>query len=869
MSASPPRLPRVAALLVRLAAPRADRAYVIADLEEEYQQIFRTEGAGAARRWCRSQAIRSLVPLMRAPRGDRMLSTIAIDLRYAGRLARRAPLMTLSVVAAIGGGIAAATAIVSVMEGVFLRPLPFTRPAELVQIGTVLERFGRAPEINLLDAADLRTQASSLAAVAGYDAEPGTLRAAPDAGAVSVTVLDAGRDLARVLDLRPAAGRSFADEDFADGAAPVALLSDRCWRARFGADPAAIGRRIDVGSEHPSIVGILPAAADYFPAGGSDVWVPLTISAGSFLRQRGSIALSAIARLKEGRSIAAAQAEADTIAARLEHDYPDTNHGRRLAVDALQAAMTGPVRPMILLLGGAIALLLAVACANIANLLLAHAQARAPELALRGAIGASRGRLLRQLWTETAALFATAGALGVAASVPLARALVALYPGVLPLAAGVQLDARVLAIAAAVTLAAALTAGLPVVRRVSGQAGAAAIGSARTTAGRRDRRIAAALVIAQVALSTVLLFGGVILGRTFLNLVSVPPGFDAAGLVTIRASIPAGTRPMVDMQDALRDAAASLPGVEAAAHAMFIPFAPGSWGDGFAREGTADRVGPDGPFAHFYMVSPDYLPLMRIPLLRGRAFIPSDDERAPRVIVVSDTFARTLYPGQDAVGRRIAWNGATWEIAGVAADARHGGPWDAVDPDVYVPRRQVPRGSTWLLVRTSRPAAAILADLERGARAIDPRIILSDARPMADRVSGSAAPERFRALVTSGLAALALALALVGVHGVVAYAVARRTREIGIRLALGARPSALRRSVIADALRDVAIGLVPGAAAAAWLGRWLDAEGLVRADLAAALTAVTLTFVVAGVVAAAGPAWRASRVDPITALRAE
>jgi len=302
---------------------------------------------------------------------------------------------------------------------------------------------------------------------------------------------------------------------------------------------------------------------------------------------------------------------------------------------------------------------------------------------------------------------------------------------------------------------------------------------------------------------------------------------------------------------------------------MFIPFAPGSWGDGFARAGTADRIGSDGPFAHFSMVSPEYLRVMRVPILRGRGLSASDHEHAPHVLVVSDALARQFYPGEDAVGHRIEWNGGSWEIVGVAADVRHGSLWDAVDSDVYVPRRQVPRGTTWLLLRTSRPAATILADLQKQVGAIDSRIILSDAQPMTERLAASAATERFRALITSGLAMLALALALVGLHGVVAYAVARRTREIGIRLALGERPSLVRRAVVLDALRAVAAGLVPGVICAWWVGRWLDAAGVVRADLNLTLAAVAATFLVAGWLAAAGPAWRASRVDPMIALRSE
>jgi len=239
------------------------------------------------------------------------------------------------------------------------------------------------------------------------------------------------------------------------------------------------------------------------------------------------------------------------------------------------------------------------------------------------------------------------------------------------------------------------------------------------------------------------------------------------------------------------------------------------------------------------------------------------------VVVAGETFANRMFPGRDAVGQRIGWNDGTWEIVGVAADVRHGSLWDAPDADVYVARRQVPRGNTWLLLRTGRPAGAIAADVQRQARALDANIVVSDARSMTDRLSASAAPERFRAVVTSGLAALALALSLLGLYGLVAYAVVRRTREIGIRLALGESPAAVRAAVVLDALRAIVGGLVPGVAAAWWSGRLLDASGIVRTDMPLALAAVALIFLAAGALAAAGPAWRASRVDPIAALRVE
>ena len=305
------------------------------------------------------------------------------------------------------------------------------------------------------------------------------------------------------------------------------MLGHRFWRSHFGGDPAVVGRSLQLGTERRTIVGVLPPEADRFPAGGADVWAPLTFPPTSFLNQRGSIALSAIGRLRADTTMAAAQDEISTIGARLAAAYPDTNRVRKVTLDGLQDAMVGPVKPMMLLLAGSIAMLLAVACANIANLLLAQAHARGLELGIRAAVGASPGRLARQLWTESLALFAIAGLFGIAIARPLALALVAVYPETLPLAADVRIDTRVLAIAAACTLAAALLAGLPRTRRLrDARAGAGLRADARSGLTRGHRRMTALFVAAQVSVSMVLLVGGVLLLRTFVSLTSTAPGFD-------------------------------------------------------------------------------------------------------------------------------------------------------------------------------------------------------------------------------------------------------------------------------------------------------------------------------------------------------
>ena len=881
---SGPLPPRLASAIVRRLPAAGNEAFLEADMAQEFEEIVATQGLRAARRWYWRQACLSAPPLLRRRAAaamttlarqvpsatGRTVHALAGDLRYGARMARRAPIVTVSVIVAIALGIAATTAMVSVMEAVFLRPLPFPSPDRLVRFNTVIERYGRAPEVNFLDAQDWRSSATRFDGIALYDVEPTNVRVTDGASPAAATVLWATGDLVPVLGIHPAVGRLLVPEEYLDGGPPALMLSHRYWRAHFGGDPAVVGRTVQLGTERRRIVGVLSPEADRFPAGGADVWGALTFPASSFLNQRGSIALAAIGRLRRDTTMGAAQQEISTISARLAVAYPETNRPRTVVLEGLQDSMVGPVRPMMLLLAGSIAMLLAVACANIANLLLAQAHARHLEFGIRAAVGASPGRLVRQLWSETLGIFGVAGAIGVALSHPLALALVARYPDTLPLASDVALDRRVLAIAVACTLGAALLAGLPRVRRLRDRHRAADLrGDARSGMSKEQRRMTTLFVATQVAVSMVLLFGGVLLLRTFMNLTSTAPGFGADGVVTIRASIPeTGSDPArtAAFQDALRDTARSLPGVTSAAHAMFIPFTAGAWGDGYRRAGIADPE-PRGPMAHFFMVSPEYLGVMHMPVLKGRGIAASDGAHTAPVLVVSQTFAARAFPGQDPIGRRIEWNDGTWEIVGVTADVRHASLADPFDADAYVPRRQVVRGNTWLLIETPRPPALILAELQERMKAIDPDVALTDAMTLRDRIAESAAPERFRAIVTGTLAALTLLLAIVGLHGVVSYAVAQRTREIGVRLALGQRPASVVRGVMADTLRTIAAGAVPGILASVYGGRWLSSVVMVNANTDAALGSVLAVFAGAALVAAAGPAWRASRVDPIAALR--
>ena len=882
---SPPRLART---LLRLLPAGEDHRFLIDDLAEEFEDIASTAGVTAARRWYWKQIWLSAPPLVgrraailatalvasvatvqREP-GPGMFQNLTADLRYGWRTSRRAPVLTISVILAIALGIGASTAIFSVMEGVFLRPLPFPRPGQLVRFSTAVANVGYVPEVNYLDARDWQAVSARFEAIGLYDVGPGTVRVEDSAPAFSATVMVATAEVIPILGIQPHLGRTLSREEYSFAAMPGVMLEYKFWKTRFGGDPAAVGRALQLGGARHRIVGVLPPEADRFPAGGADVWTALTFPPTSFLNQRGSIALSAVGRLRDDASLAAARAEITTIAARLAATYPDTNRTRTVRIAPLQDAMVGPIKPMMLLLSLAVALLLALASANIANLLLAQAHARSLEFGIRAALGASSPRLARQLWTETLALFTVSGCVGVVLARPLAQWLVSRYPETLPLVADVSIDVRVLVVAASCTLAATLLAGWPRTRRLGGELATELHGGTRSGLTRRHVRITNLFVAAQVSISIVLLFGGVLLLRTFVNLTSTTPGFNPDGVVTIRASIPpiphGGAAEVAAFQDQLRDAARSVPGVDTAAHAMFIPFAPGMWGDGYRRAGMGDSR-PQGPMAHFFMVSPEYFEVIGMPILKGRGLSLADRAGTTPVVVVGETFAKHAFPGDDPVGRRIEWNDDTWEIVGVTTDVRHAALSDPLDADVYVPRAQVVRDNTWLLLKTTRPAAAVLIELQQRVKSIHPDVALTDAETMDARLADSAAPARFRAIVTAALAALALLLAVVGLHGIVSFAVAQRTREIGVRLALGQRPIAVIRVVLLETARTVALGAVPGVLASVYVGRWLSSVVLVNANPTAVLTAVVALFFGAALAAASGPAWRASRVDPLVALR--
>lgn len=878
------RTPRLARRLVSLAAPREDRAWLLADLDEEAAAVARRQGPAAARRWYRRQALGSLAPLARRRLGDPgrrrhspipnrqrglMLDTLKIEVRQAVRAAGRAPVSSLVVVATLALGIGATATIATVLEAVLLRPLPFPASERIVRIDAVFAREGPVPAVNYLDLQDVAREAASFAVVAPVDTTSMTWLG--EAGPNEIVAAEVGEGYHRVLGVEMAVGRPFAASEQVPGADAVVVLGHGFWLRAFGADPAVIGRGITLDGRSREIVGVLPPmAVDYPPA---DVWVPLAVPADSFLNARGPVALMGLGRVRGDRSVAQASSEVATLADRLARAYPKTHHDRGLRVITLHELVAGPVRPMLLLLAASVGAVLLIASTSIAGLLGARARRRQREFAVRAALGGG-WRLGVQVVAESAVLAVAGGLGGLLLAPPVLRALLALYPQGLPRAAEVFVGGWTVATALAATAAAALLASLPLAWRARRLDLAQALqAGGRSSADRRERRVGAALVVAQVAMTVSLLWIGGLFLRAFWDLSQTDPGYEVSHVLTFRVA-PVGPRyetpeRIVAFYDDLISAVGRLSGVRYAGAMRYLPLVRGVWGDGFRRVGLDDPSAPPQP-VEVNFITPALPQALGLPVVAGRSFADTDRAGAPLVALLNETAARHAYPSASPLGRRIEFLGETREIVGILADKRHGGPREAPAPEVYLPVGQSPRPPLWIVVRTSGSAAALASAVGGELRRIDPTLPISRLATLADRLDQVMAPDRFRASLAGVLGVLALFLAALGLYGLVSSVVSGRTREFGIRLALGERASALKRRVVARALALAGVGTALGGAGAAALTPWVRAflpDGEVAGP--AVLAAIGMLMALVTLAAAWGPARRASRVDPLTALRCE
>jgi putative ABC transport system permease protein len=800
------------------------------------------------------------------------------DLRYALRLLLKAPGFTAIVVLVLTLGIGANTAIFSIVNGVLLKPLPFADAAQLVAIDTTVRN--EPDDTAYLDFLDWRAQATTIDRMAAYATAAVTLTGRGQAASIPTAVVTA--DLFPLLGIAPIQGRVLTPADDARGATRTAVISETLWAQRFSRDPSIVGRAVVLDGDPIVVVGVMPARFE-FPFDAENppqIWMPIMTSRFSlqWADQRGASFLKAIGHLRSGSRLPAAQAEMSEIAARVNAANPqDGRSARGVMIRPFQDMLVRNYRLALVVLLCAVAAVLLIACANIANLLLARGTARGREIAVRTALGASRAQIVRQLLSESVVLAALGGVGGTLLALWGVDALVRISPLQIPRLHSVHIDQSVLGFTVLATMVTGVLCGLfPAFQLSRASPGDALKDGERGGSRARGGRTRQGLVVAEVALSLVLLVSAGLLLRSFAMLQRVSPGFVTERAVTMQILLPQTKYPdqaaFINFYRRLEQEMRGLPGVTASAVSTTLPMTGSDIGMGFKVESRPVDPGVRTSAA-FFGVSPDYFSTMGIRIARGRGFTERDDERAPSVIVINQTMAEKYWPGEDPIGKRVtvSYNKTPpREIVGIVADVKQGELTDARKPQMYTPFVQTPWPFLATVVRTTAAPQSAAGSLRQALARLDPEQAAGEIRTLDEYVARSIATPRFTALLVGSFAALALLLAGFGLYGVMAYSVAQRRREIGIRMALGARAADVRSLVVGQALRMGAAGLAIGLAGAVLVARVLDSllfgvtagDPLTFAGVSAALLAVLL-------IAAYLPARRATGVDPMVALRAE
>jgi predicted permease len=802
------------------------------------------------------------------------------DLRFAARALRRRPGFTAAALLTLALGLGVTGAVFAVADAALLRPLPYAAPDQLVHVWrTAASEPDAKGDLSYPELLDLRERARTLAGVAGYHSNRVVLGVAD-----RPRVLWAGKTSANffsLLGVRPAAGRFFAEGEDAPGAGRVAVLSHGLWQRQYGGDPSVVGRAVQLDGAPYTVVGVLPADFQFAPVGAADVWVPFDRPA-SWRASRTMSWFRAFARLRAGATPEEAAREVRAVAAALSREHAESAAERGMRLTPLRDEITGPVRPVLMTLVVAASLVLAVALANVANLLLVRGTARGRELGVRAALGAGNGRLARQLLTEGVVLALLGGTLGLGLAHAGARALLAAIPPermrTMPYlhdVGGWRLAAGTLGVA---LLAGAAFGALSAARLVRPRLAEALRQGRGLSDGAQGGRLRDGLVAAELGLTVVLLAGAALLGRSLAQLVALDPGFRAERVATAFIPLPrvayASGAARVAFFGGVEERVRALPGVEAVGLTTKLPLDPGN---SSSYQVTGEPEPPPGraPSANFRSVSRDYFRAMGIPLVRGATFPERADSAAPRVVVVSASLAREAFGREDPVGRRLTLGASSVEpatVVGVVGDVTTGRLEDGAEPTYYLPFAQAPDASMRVVVRTRGDVAGLDAAIRGIVRELDPEVALYQVYPMESlvRQSESVFLRRFPLLLVGAFAGAALLLAVVGTHGVVSYTVAQRVRELGIRVALGAASRNVLALVVGHVARVAAAGIGAGLVLAVVLAR--AASGLlygVRATDPATYVAVAATLALVAAAAAALPARRATRVDPAITLRGD
>lgn len=803
------------------------------------------------------------------------MDSLRLDLTYALRAWRRYPATTIAAILAFALGIGATTTVFSAVSAVLLTPLPYHEPDDLVMLWQDRSaRGGSAREVIspglFLDWAARATAVQDVAVVRGwgpnftgrsgaYADEPERLTGASVSGAYFTT-----------LGVAPALGRTLAADDDRPGTPTRVMLSHRLWERRFAADPAIVGQTIQIDGQAVDVIGVMPASFRGAVI-DADIWSALRIDPGN--APRGMIFLRTIARLAPDVSLTQAQSSFDTLQQQILTEDPELE-GARARVVSLHADLVGPIRPVLLVLAACVGMVLWIACANVASILLARAVHRSAEVSVRMALGADRHRLVRQMLVESALLAAVGTVAGVALAAAGVAVLVALAPASVPRLQEIRLEPVVLIFAAGIAVLSALMAGL-----------APALGATRAAAmdGMREggrevhgtgglRRV---LVVAEVAVAMTLVIGAGLFVQSLIRLQAVDLGFRPAGLLVASISPPRGT---YQGPDAIRDLfdrtltrASNLGGVQSAALTSMLPLSGGNINLSFDIEGRpAPRTPGEAPVASYRAVSTTYFDTMGMSMQSGRSLTADDRAGMPSVAVINEALARRYWEGTSPLGAKLLMSGEPMTVVGVVADVRHVGPATAADGELYVPYTQIPPRSATLVLRTAGDPAALGPSLRAMMREVDPMLPLGTISPVTTLVADRIAQPRFMATLLTWFASVAAILAVMGVYGLLAFSVTQRTREIGVRMALGAGRAAVIGMVVRQSLLVVGVGIVIGAAAGAALSQTVQSQLFaVEAGDPATIVLMALLMLAASAVASYFPARRASRVDPVVALRNE
>jgi putative ABC transport system permease protein len=820
-----------------------------------------------------------------------VLENLTQDLRYAGRMLCRSPGFTVTAIVALALGIGATTAIFTVVNKVLLQPLPYPEPEHLVE----LELEGRqGPPANITSIPKFivwREQTQVFQDVTAFD---------PGGPGVNLTGGDRPEQLVglhvtasffRVFGAPMAAGRPFTDEEDRPGGPKIAVVSNGLWHRQFGSDPNLVGRTIELGGEPYTVAGVLGSTFSFDPP--AEIYLPLRPDPASTDQAH---YLRATARLKPGVTVGMAKAAMKLTAEQFRRKFPEAGPGQSFTAEPLRDTVVGDVRPALLILVGAVGFVLLIACANVANLLLARATGRRREITIRATLGAGRKRIILQLLTESVLLSLAAGVFGLVLGYFGVRALIAINPGNIPRigddGAGISLDWRVLAFTLLVSVLTGIVFGLiPALNASRADLNSPLKESgARSGAGLRQNKVRSLLVVTEMAMALVLLVGAALLIRTFMQLRGVNPGFDAHKVMAMDMAL-AGARfeKTAGVAQLVREAeqrVESLPGVAALASTSWLPL-QGGFGLPFIIEGRPLTNGPAHGGASWSTVSPRYFEVFHIALLRGRVFRDQDDAGSTPVVIINEGMAKQYWGKGDPIGRRITigkgvgpeFEEPPREIVGIVGDVRDQGLDAEPDPVMYIPVSQVKDGVTALnnrivpltfAVRTTVQPFSLSADIQRELRVASGGLPVGHIRSMQQVVEESTARSDFNTTILTIFAGVALLLAAIGIHGLMTYSVEQRTPEIGLRMALGAEPHKVRNMVVAQGMRLALIGVVLGVGAALGLTRLISALLFgVKAWDPLVFVSVPLLLCAVALAATYVPARRASRVDPIVSLRYE